>query len=403
MPAKTVKSQRSFHKNCVSSINDLIEDISSDDNLPYDEFTEGEKEVQLLLSELEKTNEFLLLNLDESQHCQFLDGTLAGKRNSRRKLNFIRGKLKVSSDLVNNSTDTQTRLPTNIQQQTLQKESGHREIPQETLSASTGITLSSNQPATFQNTETSNLSFHASITRNLFDQTTFPQHQASFGLANCQDHAHRQQFINTPISSGTFPTLKLDTFNGNPLTWKDWIPLFESVIDSRPLSTTEKMTHLQSLLTGQAKSLVKGYCCNDQCYHQALTDLKKRYDNSSVIVNAYLEKLASFPSPSAQRPKSFDNFNSFINDLVNTFTRMEYEHDLKSTMNTQVAIQKLPYSQLVDWSKHSAQHQIESPSLKQFAECLSLTPQTFENLEPFSRNKLGKNDSKNLSQYGKSL
>ena len=96
----------------------------------------------------------------------------------------------------------------------------------------------------------------------------FPQHQASFGLANCQDHTHSQQFITTPISSGTLPTLKLDTFNGNPLTWTDWIQLFESVIDSRPLSTTEKMTHLQSLLTGQAKSLVEGYGCNGQCYHQ---------------------------------------------------------------------------------------------------------------------------------------
>ena len=85
---------------------------------------------------------------------------------------------------------------------------------------------------------------------------------------------------------------------------------------------------------------------------------------------------------------------------MNTFTHLEYEHHLKSTMNTQVAIQKLPYSQLVDWSKHCAQHQIESPSLEQFAEWLSLTAQTFEKLEPFSRNKLSKNDSTNLSQYG---
>ena len=105
----------------------LIEDNSTDDNLPYDEFTEGEKEIQQLLSEIEMTNEFLLLNLDESQHCQFLEETLAVKRNSRRKLNLIRRKLKLSSDLVNISTDTQTRLPTNIQQQTLQIESEHRE------------------------------------------------------------------------------------------------------------------------------------------------------------------------------------------------------------------------------------------------------------------------------------
>ena len=190
MPGKTVESQRSVEKYCVSSINDLIKDLSTNESLSKDEFTEGEKEDHQLLSELEKTNEFLLLSLDESQRCQFLDETLAVKLNSRRKLNFIRRKLKVSSDPVNNSTDTQTRLPTDIQKQTLRNESERREIPQETLSASKGITLSSNQPAAFQRNE--NLSFHASTTRNLFDQTTFSRHQTSFDLANCQDRTHRQ-------------------------------------------------------------------------------------------------------------------------------------------------------------------------------------------------------------------
>ena len=69
-------------------------------------------------------------------------------------------------------------------------------------------------------------------------------------------------------------------------------------------------------------------------------------------------------------------------------------------MTNQVATQKLPYSQLVDWSKHCVQYQIEYPSLEQFAEWLSLTAQTFENLQPYSRNKLGKSDSTNLKQYG---
>ena len=112
------------------------------------------------------------------------------------------------------------------------------------------------------------------------------------------------------------------------------------------------------------------------------------------------KNLLRFQARQPSDTKVFDNISIFINDLVNTFTRLEYKHDLKSTMNTQVAIQKLPYSQLVDWSKLCAQHQIESPSLEQFAEWLSLTAQAFENLEPFSRNKLGKNDSTNFSQYG---
>ena len=244
MPAKTVESQRSFHKYCVSSIKDRIKNITTNEKLQCDGFLDGKKETQQLLSELEKTNEFLLLNLDELQHCQFLDETLAIKRDSRKKLNMNRRKFKISCDLVNNSADTKIRLPTRIQQQKQRNEAEQREITQETLSASTGITLSSIQPTTLQNLENSKLPFHAICTRNLFDQNTFPyQHQPSFTLANSQDHTERQQFFTTPIQSRSLPTLKLDTFIGHPLIWTDWIQLFESAIVLRPLSTTEKMTH----------------------------------------------------------------------------------------------------------------------------------------------------------------
>ena len=150
MPSKTV--ERRFHKHCVSSINNPIKDISTNENLQYDEFLEGEKENQHLLSELEKTNEFLLLNLDESKHWQFLGEKLSAvKRDSCEKLNMVRRKFKVSCGVVNNSADTESRLPTRIQQQAQPNESEQKKTPQETLSVSTGIKLSCNQPTTFRN------------------------------------------------------------------------------------------------------------------------------------------------------------------------------------------------------------------------------------------------------------
>ena len=99
-----------------------------------------------------------------------------------------------------------------------------RMVPQEILSASIGIKLSSNQATTFRKAEASNMPLIVTTTRNLFDQTTVPhQHQPYFGLANCQDHTKKQQYVTTPISLETTPTLKLDTSNGNPLICIDWI------------------------------------------------------------------------------------------------------------------------------------------------------------------------------------
>ena len=164
------------------------------------------------------------------------------------------------------------------------------------------------------------------------------------------------------------------------------------------------MTHLQSLLTGQAKDFVKDYGCNGQCNHQASADLKKKYGEVSVVVNAYLEKLASFQSPSPQKAEKFDNSIIFINDVLDDFTHLDYKHDLQSAMNTQVALQKLSYGQLVEWSKHCEKNQIKSASLKQFVEWFFLTADTFENFKPFFQNKLTKNGATipgcNHSHYG---
>ena len=129
------------------------------------------------------------------------------------------------------------------------------------------------------------------------------------------------------------------------------------------------MKHPQSLLTltGQAKNLVKGYVCNGQCYHQALADLKNTWQGRHHR-QCIFRKTCIVSKP--LNPARQKTFSILINDLVYTFTRLEYEHYLKSTMNTQVAIQKLPYNQLIDWSKHGAQNQMESSSLEQFAEWL---------------------------------
>ena len=109
--------------------------------MQYDEFLEGEQEIKQLLFELEKTNEFLLLNLDESQHCQFLDDALAVKRDSRKK-KLIRFEESLKS-VVEKSAETETRLPTSIQQQTQRNESEQGESPEEIYFQSTDNVLKS--------------------------------------------------------------------------------------------------------------------------------------------------------------------------------------------------------------------------------------------------------------------
>ena len=157
-------------------------------------------------------------------------------------------------------------------------------ILRETLSASRGITLSSNQLLTFPTTKTSNIP--CNNYQNLFDQSTFP-HQPSCSLANSQNHtkATIYHYTGKPLIR-KLPNNKLDTLNSNPPIWTDWIQLFvEFSIDLRPLTTTEKRT---PVITSQciSKELSKKLPMQWTMLSLSLSRPQEKYGKVSVIGNA---------------------------------------------------------------------------------------------------------------------
>ena len=99
-------------------------------------------------------------------------------------------------------------------------------------------------------------------------QFSEPSASATLGSASYQN----------PISMSTCfqksePNLQATKFDGNPLDWMKWFSIFPAAIDRSPMSLSEKMIHLQSLLTGEAKSLIDGYGCNGSLYVPALNRL----------------------------------------------------------------------------------------------------------------------------------
>ena len=101
------------------------------------------------------------------------------------------------------------------------------------------------------------------------------------------------------------PKLHADHFDGDPIRWMKWYSIFQATIDKVPMTSSEKITHLQSLLTGEAKALVDGYGCNGDLYASALHRLHEHFENPKRIVNVFLEKLNRFKSPNLLHPESY--------------------------------------------------------------------------------------------------
>ena len=72
------------------------------------------------------------------------------------------------------------------------------------------------------------------------------------------------------------PNMKLDKFSGNYGEYKNFMGLFESLVDSDPcLSDIQKFNHLLTCLTDEALGTVKSFQLCESNYSKALVTLKK--------------------------------------------------------------------------------------------------------------------------------
>ena len=65
--------------------------------------------------------------------------------------------------------------------------------------------------------------------------------------------------------ASALPRITLDQFDGSPLEWPRWSGLFKAIVhNNSALTDTERLTHLQSCLTGEAREAVRGLLCEGE-------------------------------------------------------------------------------------------------------------------------------------------
>ena len=163
------------------------------------------------------------------------------------------------------------------------------------------------------------------------------------------------------------PKLHADHFYGDPMRLMKWYSIFQATFDKAPMTPSEKMIHLQSLLTGDAKALVDGYGCNGDLFASALQRLQEHFGNPKRNVNAFLEKLNRFKSSilsHPERPDFVPTYTRFSSFLLETFQQLGFINDLHSTTNLNEALAKLPNPLRLEWNKFVLQKDFQQPSLR---------------------------------------
>ncbi|XP_055919381.1 uncharacterized protein LOC129951309 [Eupeodes corollae] len=116
------------------------------------------------------------------------------------------------------------------------------------------------------------------------------------------------------------PKMSLPKFSGKYSEYKNFISLFENLVDNDPmLPDIEKFNHLISCLSGEALGTVKAFQITEQNYPKALASLKKVYDNNCLIFFdnvSTLFELKEISKPSASALRSMIDTVSAIYDSL---------------------------------------------------------------------------------------
>ena len=219
------------------------------------------------------------------------------------------------------------------------------------------------------------------------------------------DHNHHQTISKTFRKS--VPIVKPFIFDGEPEQWLDWIGLFNATINSTDMTNSEKMTHLQKLVSGDAKSLIRGYGCNGAMYDAALQRLENDFGNPTKIVTSFLRRLDAISGPNLRHTRSYKDLANFLQTMVDTFTTLGFQHDLHSTTNVQTVLSKLPTPCRLEWNRYNLQCNIRQPSLidlnnwfNKYAEACSDLPSNNNNNN--TRNIISSNSYNSSNTQGSS-
>ncbi|KAF0310732.1 39S ribosomal protein L17, mitochondrial [Amphibalanus amphitrite] len=165
-------------------------------------------------------------------------------------------------------------------------------------------------------------------------------------------------------TDSALPKLKLDQFSGSPLEWPRWSSLFRALVHNhRGLTDTERLAHLQSCLTGEAREAVSGLLCDADMYTEALSELERQFGNPGHVVRAAMNRLLTVPPTKDNDLSSLRSLSTALHSAVMVLSSLSYDADLAATANLQQVVAKLPRALSWRWGEHAMTLRPAAPTL----------------------------------------
>ena len=164
------------------------------------------------------------------------------------------------------------------------------------------------------------------------------------------------------------PKLEIPKFSGDLTKWTTFWESFEALVHNSSLPTINKFTYLQSLLEGEARSVIQGLALTAANYEVAIELLEERFGKKERIVFAHIQALLNVTivpekgTKTASLWKLQDELLSHIRSLES----LGVKGDKYGLFLTPVILSRLPNDIRMEWSRDGEGHESDLDFLLKF-------------------------------------
>jgi len=142
-------------------------------------------------------------------------------------------------------------------------------------------------------------------------------------------------------------------FSGDPIQFPGWLTSFELLIESRQLTSAERLHYLKRYLGGPAKECIEGLALlsTDSAYDEAKKILKERFGDNFTVANAFRQKLRDWPKISGNDVAALTKLSDFLQQCQAAMKVNNYLWALNDCHENQNILKKLPDWMITRWSR----------------------------------------------------
>ena len=170
--------------------------------------------------------------------------------------------------------------------------------------------------------------------------------QSVVSLESNRGSGHRSN--DNYLHSARLPKLEIPKFSGNYLEYFSFCDRFDAVVDGSDLPPVTKFTYLQSLLTGEALSSIKGLTITDQNYRVAREILQNRYGRKERIIFEHIQRLLNLPT---NPPNNLWVLYNELQTHIRCLDNLDVSEKTYGVILTPLILSRIPNDIRLEWAR----------------------------------------------------